>query len=123
MKHKYHLSGTHRASSESSPTPHVATWWFDISRDESALDQLALSWSAVKLQSNWSVEPVFSYCDGEPNQPQISPACNLPSQLPGDRELADVEIANPGTPDISNHLKPYRAPVPIKYRLALSRTD
>ena len=123
MKHKYHLSGTHRASSESSPTPHVAKWSFVISGDESALDQPALSWSAVKLQTNWFIELVFLYSDGEPNHPQISPACSQPSHLPSDREFADVEIANPGTPDISNHLKPYRAPVPIKYRLALSRTD
>jgi len=65
------------------------------------IDQLALSWNAVKLQTNWSLEPVFSYCDGEPNHPQISPACNQPSQLPGDRELADVQITNPGAPDIS----------------------
>ena len=101
VKRKYRLSGAHRTSSENSPTPHVAKWWFVISGDESALDQLALSWSAVKLQTNWSLEPVFSYCDGEPNHPQISPACNQPSQLPGDRELADVQITNPGAPDIS----------------------
>jgi len=102
VKRKYRLSGAHRASSESSPTPRVAKWWFVISGDESALDQLALSWSAVKLQTNWSLEPVFSYCDAEPNRPQISPdACSQPSKLPGDRELVDVEIANPGTPDIS----------------------
>ena len=50
VKRKYRLSGAHRASSENSPTPHVAEWWFVISGDESALDQLALSWSAVKLQ-------------------------------------------------------------------------
>ena len=105
VKRKYRLSGsgTHRANSENQPKPHVAKWWFVISADESALDQLALSWSAVKLQTNWSLEPVFSYCDGEPNHPQTSTpgsAGDLPAQLPSNREPADVEIALPVTPDI-----------------------
>jgi len=41
---------------------------------------------------------------------KISPARNQPSQLPGDRELADVEIANPGAPDISMSLQSSETP-------------
>ena len=39
----------------------VSKWWFIISGDESLLDRLSKEWAAVKLQTNWSIEPVFAY--------------------------------------------------------------
>ena len=41
----------------------MTKWWFIISGEESLLDQLSNNWTVVKLQTNWSLEPVLAYTD------------------------------------------------------------
>ena len=62
IKRKYHLKKAQKVSLESDAASiQVSKWWFVISGDESTLDQLAKNWDAVKIQSNWSLKPIFSY--------------------------------------------------------------
>ena len=97
----------------------VSKWWFVISGEESILDQLAKNWDAVKIQTNWSLEPIFSY--GNPTDQATNSSCVLnkrpctqPSQstqttddseISGDSSALQTLIHDPDatrTTDLSN---------------------
>lgn len=62
IKHKYSLTKAQQARiGREAASTEFSKWWFVISGKESILDQLARNWDAVTLQSNWSLEPIFSY--------------------------------------------------------------
>ena len=93
--------------------------WFVISGDESILDQLAKNWDAVKIQTNWSLKPIFSY--GNHTDQATTSSCVLnehpctqpsqPTQITNDSEISgdssalQTPIPDPdatGTTDLSN---------------------
>lgn len=59
VKRKFSRRGS--SSPQASGPNEVSKWWFIISGDESLLDRLSKEWAAVQLQTNWSIEPVFTY--------------------------------------------------------------
>lgn len=59
VKRKFSRRGS-RSPQASGPNE-VFKWWFIISGDEPLLDRLSKEWAAVQLQTNWSIEPVFTY--------------------------------------------------------------
>ena len=70
IKRKYSLKKAQQARiGREAASIQVSKWWFVISGEESILDQLARNWDAVKLQTNWSLKPIFSY--GNPTDQAI----------------------------------------------------
>ena len=65
VKRKYYIREAQN-SAGASKSPGVSKWWFIISGEEVLLDQLAKDWNAVKFQTNWTLEPVYSFCDNDP---------------------------------------------------------
>ena len=55
-------------------------WWFIITGEESLLEQLSTKWSVVKLQTNWSLEPVLVYTDPEVSQQPSAPIMPQPQE-------------------------------------------
>lgn len=45
------------------PRNKPSKWWFIIHGEESTLKQLTDGWSAVKYQTNWSLEPVYTFAE------------------------------------------------------------
>ena len=43
----------------------LSKWQFVISGKEPTLQSLAENWSAVRYQTNWTLEPVHIFCDSE----------------------------------------------------------
>ena len=41
----------------------IKIWWFVVRGDETTLDKLDKSWQQLKLQTNWTLEPVLRYID------------------------------------------------------------
>ena len=64
VKRKYHVKNTRQGAS-TGPKIQVSKWWFVITGEEPTLQSLMENWSAVKYQTNWSLEPVLSFCDSE----------------------------------------------------------
>lgn len=64
-------------------TVRVSKWWFVVSGDEDFLQQLQKEWPSVKLQTNWSLEPVFCF-DDSCTPPHLSThnACPDPTVVP-----------------------------------------
>ena len=124
IKRKYRLKKpAQKASLESDAASiQVSKWWFVISGEESILDQLAKNWDAVKIQTNWSLEPIFSY--GNPtdqatnssscvlnerpcNQPSQSTQITDDSETSGDSSALQTPIPDPDatrTTDLSNEI-------------------
>ena len=65
VKRKYHVKKTRQDSSRGINTQ-LSKWWFVVSGEEPTLELLEKKWSAVNYQTNWTLEPVLSYCDSEP---------------------------------------------------------
>ena len=62
IKRRYSLKKAQQARiGREAASTQVSKWWFVISGEESILDQLVRNWDSVKLQTNWSLEPIFSY--------------------------------------------------------------
>ena len=62
IKRKYSLKKAQQARiGREAASTQVSKWWFIISGEESILDQLVSNWDAIKLQTNWSLELIFSY--------------------------------------------------------------
>ena len=120
IKRKYRLKKAQKASRESNAASiQVSKWWFVISGEEAILDQLAKNWDTVKIQTNWSLKPIFSY--GNPTDQATNSSCVLnerpctqPSQstqttddseISGDSSALQTPIPDPdatGTIDLSN---------------------
>jgi len=47
------------------PKIQLFKWWFVIAGEEPTLQLLMENWSMVRYQTNWSLEPVLSFCDSE----------------------------------------------------------
>lgn len=91
VKRKYKTSAAGRTNSA-----RASRWWFVVSGDEDLLKQLEEKWTTVKLQTNWSLEPVLCFnesrepaqeASNEPStpttsQPTTSPQDPLPNSLP-----------------------------------------
>ena len=77
IKRKYHLRSSGGSNDQ------VSKWWFIISGQEADLKLLSECWNVVKLQTNWSLESVYSYAEPVPaNQPlSINTANNQHNQV------------------------------------------
>lgn len=70
VKRKYKTTAPGRGDSM-----RISRWWFVVSANEELLKQLEGKWSSVKLQTNWSLEPVLCFNDVDesalviPNEP------------------------------------------------------
>ena len=63
VKRKYHVQKTREVSM--GPKPQLSKWWFIISGEEPVLQLLMEKWNAVSYQTNWTLEPVLTFCDAE----------------------------------------------------------
>ena len=119
IKRKYRLKEAQKASLESNTASiQVSKWWFVISGEESILVQLAKNWDTVKIQANWSLEPIFSYANPKDQatnscvlnerpctQPSQSTQTTDDSEISGDSSALQTPIPDPnatGTIDLSN---------------------
>lgn len=87
----------------------VSKWWYIISGEESMLDQLCNKWSVVKLQTNWSLEPVFAFTDSESDaevsQPQVTAPVSQSSENVEKPELQPPTaslLPSPPSPTLSS---------------------
>lgn len=63
VKRKYHVKKTREVSI--GPKSQLSKWWFIISGEEPVLQLLMEKWNAVSYQTNWTLEPVLTFCDTE----------------------------------------------------------
>jgi len=63
------------------PTIQLSKWWFVIAGEEPTLKSLMENWSVVRYQTNWSLEPVISFCDSEVGTIQIDNGGNQSTLL------------------------------------------
>ena len=45
------------------PKLHLSKWWFVVSGSERTLQSLMENWSVVRYQTNWTLDPVLSFCE------------------------------------------------------------
>ena len=110
VKRKYHVKKTRQDSSRGTNIQ-LSKWWFVVSGEEPTLELLEKKWSAVNYQTNWTLEPVLSYCDSEPviasqpgdggqvsNQPTFQPPA-ISIAVPSEESLQQhtIDIDNPPT--------------------------
>ena len=112
IKHKYSLKKAQQAMiGREAASTEVSKWWFVISGEESILDQLARNWDTVKLQTNWSLEPIFSYgnptdqaTDQDTNSSCVlnERPCTQPSQSTDDSVISGGGSEANGITDLLN---------------------
>ena len=94
-------------------------WWFIISGEESLLDQLSKDWAAVKVQTNWSLEPVLVYSDV--SQLHNSVAFSTQSENVEKPGIPPPISENPGpssSPDYFHSVNPSSTPSPTDHTAA-----
>ena len=109
VKRKYHVKKTRQDSSRG-PNIQLSKWWFVVSGEENTLELLERKWSAVNYQTNWTLEPVLSYCDSElvivsqpgdggqvSNQPTLQPPATITIATPSEESLQQHTISDPPT--------------------------
>ena len=92
VKRKYKTVRSGRGNST-----RVSKWWFILNGREELLEKLDEKWSAVKMQTNWSLEPVFCFNEGltQGDQPDV-PSNSTPdlSQSHGQEQVVSDSISN-----------------------------
>ena len=79
----------------------TSKWWFIVTGEESLLKQLQQEWSALSLQTNWSLEPVYTWSDAQlPSAPVTTHQAT--------EQLESPHSEHPGTP--SNAVSPSTIP-------------
>jgi len=63
------------------PKIQLSKWWFVIACEEPILRSLMKNWSVVMYQTDWSLEPVISFCDSELGTIQIDNGGNQSTLL------------------------------------------
>lgn len=66
IKRKYKISSRSGSNDESSARK--TKWWFLVSGNEEYLKKLQEKWPAVRVQTGWSLEPVFCFEEGVSTQ-------------------------------------------------------
>lgn len=92
VKRKYKTARSGRGNSA-----RVSKWWFILNGREELLKKLDEKWSTVKLQTNWTLEPVFCFDEGSTQEDQPDVPSNTIadlSQSHGQEQVDSDSISN-----------------------------
>ena len=95
----------------------VSKWWFILNGSEELLKKLDENWSTVKLQTNWTLEPVFYFNEGstQGDQPDV-PSNTIPdlSQSHSQEQVDSDSISNAtGSRDNISPSNEAMCPIPL----------